>query len=175
MLGNDVGMSDTVQEIERELAEAGRDRSSFRITAIVITAIGDDLDTIRAPLAPMLSTFPQDTAGYLARGVVDGEALVKAAADGGPFAVMKMWTPDLIDQIAMVTTPDGLGDALARYAATGVDEVALMFLLTEATKQLRGECGDRQVPGAQLACVHGTGGTLGVAHSGATLILGADS
>ena len=41
---------------------------------------------------------------------------------------MKMWTPDLIDQIAMVTTPDGLGDALARYAATGVDEVALMML-----------------------------------------------
>ena len=26
--------------------------------------------------------------------------------------------------------------------------------------------------GARLACVHGTGGTLGVAHSGATLILG---
>ena len=121
-------MRDTVQEIERELAAAGRDRSAFRITAIVITAIGDDLDAIRAPLAPMLSTFPQDTAGYLARGVVDGDALVKAAADGGPFAVMKMWTPDLIDQIAMVTTPDGLGDALGRYAATGVDEVALMML-----------------------------------------------
>ncbi|MEO5901198.1 MAG: acetyl-CoA acetyltransferase, partial [Ilumatobacteraceae bacterium] len=50
-----------------------------------------------------------------------------------------------------------------------------IFLVIEATKQLRGECAARQVQGAQLACVHGTGGTLGVAHSGATLILGSAS
>ena len=121
-------MRDTVELIERELAVAGRERSSFRITAIVITAIGDDLDTIRAPLAPMLSTFPQETAGYLARGLIDGEALVAAEREGGPFAVMKMWTPEMIDQIALVTKPDDLGDRLARYAATGVDEIALMML-----------------------------------------------
>jgi hypothetical protein len=39
---------------------------------------------------------------------------------------------------------------------------------------LRAECDARQVDGARLACVHGTGGTLGVAHSGATLILGVE-
>ena len=121
-------MRDTVSLIERELAAAGRDRRAFRITAIVITAIGDDLDTIRAPLAPMLSTFPQGTAGYLARGLVDADALVAAEKEGGAFAVMKMWTPDLIDQIALVTRPGDLGDALARYAATGIDEIALMML-----------------------------------------------
>jgi alkanesulfonate monooxygenase SsuD/methylene tetrahydromethanopterin reductase-like flavin-dependent oxidoreductase (luciferase family) len=121
-------MRDTVALIEKKLAEAGRERSSFRITAIVITAIGDDLDTIRAPLAPMLSTFPQHTAGYLARGVIDPDELLAAEKAGGPFAVMKMWTPERIDQIAMVTTPGGLGDALGRYAATGIDEVALMML-----------------------------------------------
>ena len=46
-----------------------------------------------------------------------------------------------------------------------------IFLVIEATRQLRGECGESQVEGAEVALVHGTGGTLGVLHSGATLLL----
>jgi hypothetical protein len=41
-------------------------------------------------------------------------------------------------------------------------------------KQLRGECGARQVEGAEVALAHGTGGLLSTLHSGATLILGKD-
>ncbi len=47
-----------------------------------------------------------------------------------------------------------------------------IFLVIEAVKQLRGEGDVRQVADASLACVHGTGGTIGDKHSGATLILG---
>jgi acetyl-CoA C-acetyltransferase len=48
-----------------------------------------------------------------------------------------------------------------------------IFLVIEAVKQLRGEAGERQVKDAEIALCHGTGGWLGIKHSGATLILGA--
>jgi acetyl-CoA acetyltransferase len=46
-----------------------------------------------------------------------------------------------------------------------------LFLLIEAVRQLRGECGDRQIAGAETAIAHGNGGVLS---SQSTVILGTD-
>ncbi len=69
---------------------------------------------------------------------------------------------------ALPVNPDGGGLSSNHPGMRGI------FLVIEAVKQLRGECGERQVAGARTALVHGTGGSLGLAHSGATLILARD-
>lgn len=46
-----------------------------------------------------------------------------------------------------------------------------LLLLVEAARQLRHEAGDRQVPGAEVALAHGTGGILS---THATVLLGRD-
>jgi len=66
---------------------------------------------------------------------------------------------------ALPTNTDGGGLSACHPGMRGV------FLLVEATRQLRGECSARQVDGARLACVNGTGGWFS---SASTVILGCD-
>ena len=64
--------------------------------------------------------------------------------------------------------PDGGGLSSNHSGMRGI------FLVIEAVRQLRGGLGARQVEGAKVALAHGTGGYLGLMHSGATLILEKD-
>src|SRR5581483_9013691 len=87
--------------------------------------------------------------GFCAKG--EGGAFVSGqrTAPGGPFPM----------------NTDGGGLSSVHPGMYGI------FLLIEATRQLRGECGPRQVEGARIALAHGTGGVLS---SAATVLLGKD-
>ncbi len=69
---------------------------------------------------------------------------------------------------ALPVNPDGGGLSSNHPGMRGI------FLVIEAVRQLRGGCGPRQVVGAEVALVHGTGGLLSTLHSGATLLLARD-
>lgn len=81
--------------------------------------------------------------------------------EGGAFVSGQRTAPD--GDFPMNTNGGGLS-----YCHPGMYGI---FLLIEATRQLRGECGERQVKKARLALVNGTGGVLS---STATAILGRD-
>lgn len=81
--------------------------------------------------------------------------------EGGEFVSGQRTAPG--GDFPMNTNGGGLS-----YAHPGMYGI---FLLIEAVRQLRGECGERQVPDARVALVNGTGGTLS---STATCILARD-
>lgn len=81
-----------------------------------------------------------------------------AKGEGGPFIASGALRPGG----ALPTNTDGGGLASCHPGMRG------MFLMVEAVRQLRGECGPRQVDEARLACVHAMGGFF--THS-ATMIL----
>jgi acetyl-CoA acetyltransferase len=78
--------------------------------------------------------------------------------EGGPFVEGGTMRIDG----ALPTNTDGGGLSACHPGMRGI------FLLIEAARQLRGEGGGRQVPGARVACVSGTGGWFS---SASTVIL----
>jgi len=81
--------------------------------------------------------------------------------EGGSFVAGQRTAPG--GELALNTNGGGLS-----FTHSGMYGI---FLLIEAVRQLRGECGERQVPGARVALCNGIGYMLS---SSATVILGRD-
>jgi alkanesulfonate monooxygenase SsuD/methylene tetrahydromethanopterin reductase-like flavin-dependent oxidoreductase (luciferase family) len=118
-------LRETVAAVERILAEQGRPRASFRIMSLALGVIAKDKAAARAQVVPLMAMGEPGMVEHLARGVFAPGELTGAAARGGPFASARLFTPAAIDQLALVSTPDDLPAALGRYAATGIDELAV--------------------------------------------------
>jgi len=118
-------LADTVRDVERELAAQGRDRAGFRISAVALGVISEDLDTACRSAAPLFTIFDPAMLEYLARGVIEPGALVAAVESGGSLAAMQILTPEVVGGIALAATPEQLALAMERYAATGIDELAV--------------------------------------------------
>ncbi|MBT6275624.1 MAG: hypothetical protein HOI95_16010 [Chromatiales bacterium] len=89
-----------------------------------------------------------------------------AKGEAGPFVEGGRLAFDNNDAKLVMNT-DGGGLSSNHPGMRGI------FLLLEATRQLRGES-TSQVDGAKLAVAHGNGGSLGGVHSGGTIILAGD-
>jgi len=85
-----------------------------------------------------------------------------AKGEGGPFVADGRTGPG--GSLPMNTNGGGLS-----YTHPGMYGI---FLLVEAVRQLRGECGDRQVPGANIAVAHGCGQYLSAT---STVVLGTEA
>jgi acetyl-CoA acetyltransferase len=85
-----------------------------------------------------------------------------AKGEGGPFAADGKLGPG--GSLPMNTNGGGLS-----YTHPGMYG---MFLLVEAVKQLRGECGQRQLADPNIAVAHGSGGTLSCM---STVVLGTEA
>jgi acetyl-CoA acetyltransferase len=84
-----------------------------------------------------------------------------APGEGGPFVAGQRTAPG--GDFPMNTNGGGLS-----YTHTGMYGI---FTIIEAVRQLRSECGKRQVAGAKTAICHGTGGIWSAA---ATLIFSSE-
>ena len=86
--------------------------------------------------------------------------------EGGPFVAEGRIAPQGGSAGSLAVNTNGGGLSYCHPGMYG------LFLLIEAVRQLRGECGARQVPDCEVALAHGNGGVLS---SQATVILGTEA
>lgn len=119
-------LTQAVRDVERVLAETGRQRSHYRITAMALGAIAPQEEAAAALLTPVLGLFSPGALGVLAPEVFDPQALASVAGDPG--GVGPLLTPQAVARLGVVATPESLPNVLASYAATGIDELSINLI-----------------------------------------------
>jgi alkanesulfonate monooxygenase SsuD/methylene tetrahydromethanopterin reductase-like flavin-dependent oxidoreductase (luciferase family) len=125
-------IGDVVQRCEKFLDEHNRKREDFRITAVVAAAVSDNTEAGRMQVGGIFAAFDPNTIEYLAQGTLPEGSLTGAVARGGPFEGIKLFTEEVVRELAIVCPPSELAPMLQRYADLGVDEVAVLPLAPPA-------------------------------------------
>jgi len=120
-------LAETVKAVEAHLAELGRDRAQYRISAMVLTAIGPDAGEARRQVAKLLTYAPPGVVPALTAGVSDlpDPTMVRGTLQSeGPAAAAALYRDEMVDELALVATPVSLPAVIREYAALGIDELA---------------------------------------------------
>lgn len=117
----------TIQTITDSLVRFGRNREQFRISAIVSTAIADDVVTARHQLAVsgMLRFRMPDL--QIGVDLPDPDRLKEVLEREGSHAAAELFSAEAIDQVGIAATPETLGAKLEEYSALGLDEIVVML------------------------------------------------
>jgi F420-dependent oxidoreductase-like protein len=135
------------EPLERGLARAGRSRAEIDVAAAVALAIDDDVAAARAAVRPWLAfylgamgsrekNFYVELAGRAGYGPA-ARACQKAMLAGDRAGAAAALSDELVDAMALATTPAGLDDRLAALAGCGVDTLVAVPLSADRPRTVR--------------------------------------
>ncbi len=117
-----------VAEVTAALERYGRERDEFRISAVALAAFADDMATARQTMAPVAAAFALGGAPEMRAGLElpDRDKLGEVLRQEGPAAAGKLLSDATVAGLGLVATPETIGDAVAAYRDTGIDELVVM-------------------------------------------------
>jgi alkanesulfonate monooxygenase SsuD/methylene tetrahydromethanopterin reductase-like flavin-dependent oxidoreductase (luciferase family) len=132
-------LAEATKQVIASLATAGRDRSRFRVSAVAICSVDNDLGAARRRAARSLA-FSLAASGQVLLAAddpaVDSDAIRIALDTQGVRQAAQLIPDDVIDALTFVATPGTVDEALAAYAQLGLDELALMVVGPEAARHV---------------------------------------
>lgn len=120
-------LREAVAAVRNALDRYGRDPGAFRISALVSTAIADDLATARRQLVTsglLRARMPDLQVGVR---LPDAALISEVTQREGTAAAVALFSDDVTDQFGIAATPETLGAALAGYHELGIDEIVVML------------------------------------------------